>query len=83
MRSKETREDDAPRMSLEYGYMGETVNMRDEGPACPVLCCKCSHTKVFMPAALSSKGVTEWTVNHAVDFVNGLTHCKVVIKADR
>ena len=26
---------------------------------------------------------TRWTVNHVVDFTNGLEHCKVVIKADQ
>ena len=38
MKSKEKREDDVPTVSLDYGYMGETVNMRDKGLPSPVLC---------------------------------------------
>ena len=60
MKSKET--------SLDYGYVGDTVTMRDEGLPSLVLCCK---------------DVTEWTVNHVVDFINGFGYNKLVIKADQ
>ena len=38
----------------------------------------CSQT-----AALQRKEVTDWTVNHVVDFTHGLEHYNVVMKSDQ
>ena len=70
MKSKETR-GERPIVSLDYRYLGKTVNGTDEELPPPVLCCNCSQATALMAAALPSWEVTEWTVPHVVGFISG------------
>ena len=75
---------DLPIISLNYGYMGDTVNMRDEGPPSPVLCVlQVQPNHSAHGCGFAEKGGDTMDGQQVVDIINELGHCKVVIKADQ